>query len=233
MSYVSCNGCTQTFFHLCSEYHTSFLPLQHLVANSKGSIPLLSLMRTLELYLVSSGTMTRDGRRCQRNQEDAASLTAGSSVTWWSIPRHQLWGPQRRCPSAEGKGVIRLSTGMRVQILRSQIWSPSCTHFLTPKNLRDSTEIDLAKALSPVTIMVILGDHFPHSTTSSERWVNLAWNSQVLKPQDALYHHLDESVRDNTEHRTPLFSPIQLTSKALIFCQVIKMTIHLLTSTGN
>lgn len=137
-----------------------------MAANTRDSILLRSLMRTLELYLVSSGTMMKDGQRCQRSREGAASLTAGSSVAWWSTPRHQLWEPQHQCPSAEGKGDVRLSTGMRVQILRSQIWSPSCAHFLTPKNLRDSTEIDLAKkeALSPVAIAVRLGDHFPCST---------------------------------------------------------------------
>lgn len=150
--------------------------------------------------------MTRDGQRCQRNQEDAASLTVGSSVAWWSTLRHQLWGPQHQCPSAEGKGDVRLSTGMRVQILRSQIWSPSCAHFLTPKNLRDSTEIDLAEALSPVTTVVILGDHFPPPPPHLRDGFNLAWDSQVLKPQESLTHYLDESVRDGLHCYTHPFN---------------------------
>lgn len=44
-SYVPCNRYTQTFSPLCSKYHTFFLPLQHMAANSKDSIPLWSLMR--------------------------------------------------------------------------------------------------------------------------------------------------------------------------------------------
>ena len=95
-----------------------------------------------DLYLVSSGTMTKDGQKYQRNHEGAVSPTAESLVAWLSALRPLLWGQWHQCPSAGGK-VKKEETPVRCSIRirplggsttkASQVRRPAQTYPPTPK----------------------------------------------------------------------------------------------------
>lgn len=95
-----------------------------------------------DLYLVSSGTMTKDGQKYQRNHEGAASPTVESSVARLPTLRPLLWGQWRRCPPAGGtvkKEETPVRCSIRIRTLGgsntkgSQVRRPAQTHPPTPK----------------------------------------------------------------------------------------------------
>ena len=144
ISYVPCSECTHTFSLLCSEYQISFLPAYTWLLPLRKH----SLEKPDEDTGVIPGffrhhderrpKMSKKSRRCCF--PDCGII--GSMVINTKTPVVRTTTSVSIC-RREGRHQAQHWT--RVQILRSQISRPSCAHVLIPKNLRDSTEIDLAK----------------------------------------------------------------------------------------